>query len=127
MLGEFAAEAESLLAQQQKQRAEATKGLQMSMLLMEQHLGLQVDTAMAPVMANQQAIQDECIGMAKCAVQLHQKTVRWKAEHKRFKAQLAELEGFSNWAVQSAKEMEAISGKLEYVCHELSRAAKDDA
>ncbi|OQR91732.1 hypothetical protein ACHHYP_20171 [Achlya hypogyna] len=125
MLGEFAAEAEALLAQQHKARGEAQKGLQTSLLLLEQHLGRQVDEAMGPVMEHQQRIQDECIGMAKCAVQLHQKTVRWKAEHKRLKAQLADLRGFADWARETEKSMHEISGKLEYVCHELSRTTPD--
>ncbi|OQR88629.1 hypothetical protein THRCLA_22829 [Thraustotheca clavata] len=127
MLRQFATEADGLLAAQQKQRTEAQKGLQTSMLLVEQHLGRQVDAAIDPVIAVQQQIQDECIATAKCAIQLHQKTIRWKAEHKRLRAQLDDLKDFEAWVRLTEVNMHEICGKLEYVCHELTRASKEEA
>jgi len=125
MLAQFAQEAEALEIEQRERRNGVHKGLQMSAALLEQNLGKQVDAALEKVLVNQRRLENECVGMGKCASQLHQKTVRWKAEHKRFKYQLAELESFEQWALETEACMHEISGKLEYVCHEVNRLATE--
>ncbi len=121
MLGEFLAEGDALLEEQQKRRLDSARNLAKSLSLFERHISVQVDTALEKVMENQRRLEDECVLMGKTAVQLHQKTVRWKAEYKRFQTQVADLKGFEEWARMTEASMHEISSKLEYVCHYVNK------
>ncbi|KAG9400681.1 hypothetical protein AC1031_010124 [Aphanomyces cochlioides] len=121
------AEADALLEKQRKERLAAYKNIEASMVRVEKELGRTLDVSLDGILTTQRQLEDECLAMGKNQVMFHQKTIRWKAEYKRFQAEVEELEKFEQWMQRTEANMHAICGKLEYVCHELNRTATKDA
>ncbi|KAF0715666.1 Aste57867_3257 [Aphanomyces stellatus] len=120
-------EADALLERQKKDRLAAYKAIQTSVASVEKDLGTHVDAALDGILAKQRRLEDECLAMGKNQVQFHQKTIRWKAEYKRFVAELEDLQKFEQWVELTEANMHAVCGKLEYVCHELSRPGESQS
>ncbi|KAF0717129.1 Aste57867_2474 [Aphanomyces stellatus] len=120
---EFLAMYTALEESARKNRTAKEKEIETSLRELEAGVGRRVDKALENIIALQQQLQDACIDTGKRAVQRHQKIVRWKAELKRFQANVADLEPFEKWLEMTEGDMHLLCGKLEYVCHQLSRAA----
>ncbi|ETV93451.1 hypothetical protein H310_12503 [Aphanomyces invadans] len=130
MLGNaFLTEVDGLVERQRKARAQAHKALQASIACLEQDIGRHVDARLDGILATQRRVEDECLALGKNQVMFHQKTIRWRAEYKRFRSEVDDLHKFEQWMQHTEANMLAICGKLEYVCHELNRgtATSQDA
>ncbi|ETV79466.1 hypothetical protein H257_07467 [Aphanomyces astaci] len=122
---QFQVELQALEASQKAARQAAHVKIQTAFEAMDGSLGQHVDGAMDHIIATQQAIQDACIQLGKVQVQRHQKVVRWKAELRRFQAQVDDLKLFEQWCERTEANLHLVCGKLEYVCHELNRLDDD--
>ncbi|CAI5711349.1 unnamed protein product [Hyaloperonospora brassicae] len=69
----------------------------------------------------QRNVEREALVYAKNVNALCQRAARWKAEQKRFRASLDDLNHFADWAAAAESDLHAIAGNLEYVCAVLEK------
>ncbi|ETV77057.1 hypothetical protein H257_08965 [Aphanomyces astaci] len=124
MLGhQLITETDALLDRQRKDRGNAHNRLCSSVVALENGLGCHVYASLDGILATQRRLEDECLALGKNQVMYHQKTIRWKAEYKRFRSEVEDLQKFEQWMQRTEANMHATCGTLEYVCYQLNRTS----
>ncbi|TMW57607.1 hypothetical protein Poli38472_003532 [Pythium oligandrum] len=125
MMASVVAEGEERLAVHRQEAAQAklaiAKALGDLQLAHNNLLASKLDTAIS----TQRRVEEEALSFSKNVNSLYQRATKWKSEQKRFRASLAGLDKFEDWAASVESDLQSIATNLEYVSAVLERESAD--